>query len=112
MLAFIFADLLILPILDIYRRYYGPRMTVFIFVTFYATMAAAGLAVELLFAAVGLEPPSRNAKVEMADVTWNYTTYLNIVFLMIGAALVWRYFRRGGGWRMLKMMEHPMGVTG
>ena len=69
-LSFILADLLILPILDIYRRYYGPRMTVFIFVTFYATMAAAGLAVELLFAAVGLEPPSRNAKVEMADVTW------------------------------------------
>jgi uncharacterized protein len=44
----------------------------------------------------------------MASVSWNYTTYLNIVFLLLGSALVWRYFRRGGGWGMLKMMDEPM----
>ena len=80
-LAFIFADLIILPILDIYRRYYGWKMASFIFVTFYATMAAAGLIVELLFQVLGLTPTERNAKVETANVSWNYTTYLNIVFL-------------------------------
>jgi hypothetical protein len=41
-------------------------------------------------------------------VTWNYTTYLNIVFLLVGASLVWRYFRRGGGMAMLKMMDTPI----
>jgi uncharacterized membrane protein YraQ (UPF0718 family) len=107
-LAFIFADLIILPILDIYRRYYGWKMAAFIFVTFYATMAAAGLIVEILFQALGLTPTERNAKVEMAHVTWNYTTYLNIIFLLLAGALVWRYFRRGGGWAMLKMMDRPM----
>jgi uncharacterized membrane protein YraQ (UPF0718 family) len=108
-LAFIFADLLILPILDIYRRYYGWKMAGFIFTTFYATMVVAGLVVEFIFQGLGLEPTARNAKVVTAHVAWNYTTYLNIVFLALGALLVWRYFRRGGGWAMLKMMDKPMG---
>jgi uncharacterized protein len=108
-LAFIFADLLILPILDIYRRYYGLKMAGFIFATFYVTMAAAGLVVEFLLQGLGLQPTARNAKVIMAHVSWNYSTYLNIVFLAVAALLVWRYFRRGGGWAMLKMMNEPMG---
>jgi uncharacterized protein len=108
-LAFIFADLLILPILDIYRRYYGWRMAAFILVTFYATMVAAGLIVEFLFQGLGLTPTDRNAKVVTARVAWNYSTYLNIVFLAVAAVLIWRYFRRGGGWGMLKMMNEPMG---
>jgi uncharacterized membrane protein YraQ (UPF0718 family) len=108
-LAFIFADLIILPILDIYRRYYGWRMAGFILATFYAAMVAAGLVVEFLFQGLGIERTARNAKVEMANVSWNYTTYLNIVFLAVGAVLVWRYFRHGGGWSMLKTMDEPMG---
>jgi uncharacterized protein len=107
-LTFIFADLLILPILNIYRRYYGRRMAAFLFVTFYVTMAAAGLIVELLFAALGIDHPDRNAKVMEATISWNYTTYLNIVFLALAAVLLWRYFRHGGGLRMLRMMDAPM----
>jgi uncharacterized membrane protein YraQ (UPF0718 family) len=107
-LTFIFADLIILPILDIYRRYYGRRMAAFLFVTFYAAMAAAGLIVELLFHALGIERTARNAKVMEAAISWNYTTYLDIVFLALAAVLLWRYFRRGGGWKMLAMMNEPM----
>jgi uncharacterized membrane protein YraQ (UPF0718 family) len=103
-LAFIFADLLILPIIDIYRKYYGWRMAGFIVATFYATMVAAGLIVEFVFQGLGLQPTVRNAKVVTADVSWNYSTFLNIVFLVVAAVLIWRYVRRGGGWAMLKMM--------
>jgi len=103
-ISFVFADLLIVPILDINRRYYGTRMAAFILVTFYASMAAAGLVVEYLFHGLGIERTARNAKVIQASVTWNYTTFLNIVFLGLAAVLLWRYFRRGGGWAMLKMM--------
>src|SRR5438132_2411092 len=60
-LSFIFADLIILPILDIYRRYYGWRMAGFLLVTFYTTMVVAGLTVEFLFQVLGIEPPRRNA---------------------------------------------------
>ena len=106
-LAFIFADLLILPILDIYRRYYGWRMAGFILVSFYLAMVAAGLVVEFLFQGLGLAPTERDAKVVTARVAWNYSTYLNIVFFAVAAVLIWRYFRRGGGWAMLKMMDEP-----
>jgi uncharacterized protein len=107
-LTFIFADLIILPILHIYKKYYGWKMAGFLLVTFYATMVAAGLIVEFLFQGLGLERTARNAKVVEASVTWNYTTYLNIIFLAVAAALIWRYFRCGGGIRMLRMMSKPM----
>jgi uncharacterized membrane protein YraQ (UPF0718 family) len=107
-LSFIFADLIILPILNIYRRYYGWRMAAFLLGTFYATMALAGLAIEFLFEGLGIERHARNAKVVMASVTWNYTTFLNVVFLLVAAALIWRYFRRGGGWEMLRTMNEPL----
>jgi len=107
-LTFIFADLIILPILHIYRKYYGWRMAGFLLATFYVTMVAAGLVVQFVFEGVGIERTTRNAKVLEAAVSWNYTTYLNIVFLLVAAVLVWRYFRHGGGWSMLKMMDAPM----
>src|SRR5207244_8201041 len=80
----------------------------FLLVSFYTTMVAAGLTVEFLFQGLGIERHARNAKVVTASVSWNYSTYLNIVFLLLAATLVWRYFRRGGGWAMLKMMNKPM----
>jgi uncharacterized protein len=106
-IAFIYADLIIVPILNIYRKYYGLRMAAFLLVSFYVAMVLAGLGVELLFEAIGIEPTERNAKVTEASVTWNYTTYLNIVFLSLAAVLLWRYFRRGGGLAMLKAMNEP-----
>jgi uncharacterized protein len=107
-LAFIFADLIILPILDIYRRYYGWTMAGFLLASFYATMVAAGLIVEFLFRGVGLERTARDAKVMQASVSWNYDTYLNILFLTLAAVLLWRYFRRGGGLAMLRVMDKPI----
>jgi uncharacterized protein len=107
-LAFIFADLIVLPILDIYRKYYGWRMAGFLLASFYATMVAAGLIVEFVFDGLKLIPSERNAKVIEASVTLNYTTVLNVVFLGLAALLLWRYFRRGGGLAMLKMMNAPM----
>ena len=108
-IAFIFGDLIIAPILNIYRKYYGLRMAAVLAAVLYVTMVAAGLAVELLFQAAGIVPTERNAKVEMATVSWNYTTYLNVLFLGLAAVLVWRYFRRGGGIPMLRMMNTPAG---
>ena len=104
--AFIFADLIVLPVLDIYRRYYGWRMAAFLLATFYATMVAAGLVVELVFGAVGLVPGERAAKVLEASVTWNYTTILNLVFLAVAAVLLVRFARTGGP-AMLRTMGGP-----
>jgi uncharacterized protein len=104
-IAFIFADLIVLPILDIHRKYYGLRMTALILATFYAAMAVAALIVEAIFGALGL-PEERKAQVVEASVTWNYTTWLNIAFLVLAALLVWRFMRTGGP-EMLRMMNAP-----
>jgi uncharacterized membrane protein YraQ (UPF0718 family) len=101
--AFIFADLIILPILVIYRKYYGTQMMLALLGIFYATMAVAGYIVEFVFGGLGLIPAERAAKVTDSGVQWNYTTVLNIVFLLLAAALLVRFFRSGGG-PMLKMM--------
>jgi uncharacterized protein len=101
--AFIFADLLIAPILNIYRKYYGPRMALFLLGTFYAAMAAAGYVIELVFGGLGLVPGRATAKVMHEGMSWNYTTWLNIAFLALAAALVIR-FARTGGVAMLRMM--------
>jgi len=105
-IAFIFADLVILPILNIYRKYYGLKMAGFLFVTFYAAMAGAALVVELIFGALGLVPAQRNARVADASVAWNYTTWLNIAFLILAGLLVWRFLKTGGP-AMLRMMNRP-----
>lgn len=104
--SFIFADLIVLPILRIYRKYYGTKMALFLFATFYVAMASAGYLVELLFAVLHLTPVARNAKVLEAHITLNYTSILNLVFLLLAAALVYRFLRTGGP-MMLKLMRQP-----
>ena len=106
-LAFIFADLLVLPILNIYRKYYGRKMAGFLLVTSYAAIVGASLIVEFAFQLIGIAPTERDAKVVDASVTWNYTTVLNIIFLGLAAVLVWRFIRMGG-LPMLRMMDKPM----
>ena len=101
--AFLFADLIIIPILIIYRKYYGTRMMLVLLAVFYATMVAAGYIVEFVFGALGLVPAERAARVAAQPVQWNYTTVLNIIFLLLAAALLVRFFRSGGA-PMLKMM--------
>ncbi len=88
--AFIFADLIILPILNIYRKYYGTKMMLFILASFYVSMVAAAYLVELIFGGLGLIPSDRHAKVVEASIQWNYTTVLNIVFLLLAGALLYR----------------------
>jgi uncharacterized protein len=106
-LGFIFADLLVLPILNIYRKYYGRKMAGFLLVTFYAAIVGSSLIVEFAFQLMGIAPTERDAKVVDASVTWNYTTVLNIIFLGLAAVLVWRFIRMGGI-PMLRMMNKPM----
>jgi uncharacterized protein len=107
-ISFIFADLIVLPILNIYRKYYGIKMSVFLLTTFYATMVAAGYVIEIVFGALGLIPDERNAKVVEASVTLNYTSVLNIMFLALAAVLLVRFLRTGGP-EMLRMMNEPAG---
>jgi uncharacterized membrane protein YraQ (UPF0718 family)/YHS domain-containing protein len=99
-ISFVFADLITLPLLLIYRRYYGGRLTLKLLALFWATMSLAGLATQYLFRAFGIVPTKHPAVVAPTSFAWNYTTYLNIVFLAVLAGLWWlarNQKRLGGG---------------
>jgi uncharacterized membrane protein YraQ (UPF0718 family) len=101
-IAFIYADLIILPIIDIYRKYYGWRVTALIVIVFYLAMAVAALIVEFIFQFFGLIPHQRSAQIAEMSITFNYTTILNIIFLAVAAFLVVRFLKTGGP----KMLAH------
>jgi uncharacterized membrane protein YraQ (UPF0718 family)/YHS domain-containing protein len=96
-IAFIYADLLIVPLILIYFRYYGRRVTVRLVSIMFVSMAAAALAVDGIFSAAGLIPTERPSIDSIAEraIGWNYTTFLNIVFLVVAAALFSLTLRRG-----------------
>jgi uncharacterized membrane protein YraQ (UPF0718 family)/YHS domain-containing protein len=99
-ISFIFADLIALPLVLIYRKYYGGRLALRIFVWFYAVMAIAGLLVEGLFQLLGAVPNARPEAVVTTRFEWNYTTFLNFAALGTFALMYWLYRNRerlGGG---------------
>jgi len=101
-IAFIFADLITLPLLLIYRKYYGMALTLRLLIWFWVVMATAGLITELLFDAAGLIPTNRSGNIVETSFQWNYTTFLNLFFLAIAGYLYWLYRNRerlGGGSR-------------
>jgi uncharacterized membrane protein YraQ (UPF0718 family) len=117
--AFIFADLLIAPILNIYRKYYGAKMAAFLLGTFFVAMVGAGYLIELVFGGLGLVPGRAAARIPDQGITWDYTTFLTVAFIALAVVLVVRFVRTGG-LPMLKMMggspdgeaedEYPAGV--
>jgi uncharacterized protein len=90
--SFVFADLITLPLLSIYRKYFGTAVTLRLLATFWATMSAAGLAVEYLFTGLGIPTPARPRVVVEPGFAWNYTTVLNLIAL-VGAAVLYRLYR-------------------
>ena len=95
-ISFIFADLLILPILNIYRKYYGGRMSLYLLGVSYAAMALAGFLVGGAFQLLGMAPTNHHVTVFETQPTWNYTTFLDIAFLVVMAVLAWRFITTGG----------------
>jgi len=90
-IAFIYADLIIIPLVVIYARYYGVRLTALLVGIMFGAIVAAALAVDGIFSWAGLIPSHRPSIDSIANrgISWNYTTALNIVFSVVAAALVW-----------------------
>lgn len=107
-IAFLFGDLIILPIVNIHRKYYGWRPALVLLALFYVSMAAAALAVEWFFFALGLTPHAHGGGIAMENgFRWDHTTWLNLIFLALALPLLWRFFRSGGA-GMLRHMNEPM----
>src|SRR6266513_1111687 len=105
-ISFIFADLLIIPILNIYRKYYGGRTSLYLLVTSYAAMVLAGLVVGGAFQLLGLVPEHHFIDAFQARPSWNYTTFLDLAAIAVAGLLGWRFLRTGGP-EMLRAMNQP-----
>src|ERR1700693_2127089 len=95
-ISFIFADLIILPILNIYRKYYGGRGLIYLLAVSYVAMALAGFLIGGAFQLLGGGPSNHHVTVFETQPTWNYTTFLDIAFLILMAVMAWRFFTTGG----------------
>ena len=95
-ISFIFADLIILPILNIYRKYYGGRTALYLLAVSYAAMALAGFLIGGVFQLLGLAPTNHHVTVFETRPAWNYTSFLDIAFLILMAVLAWRFVTTGG----------------
>ena len=110
-ISFLFADLIILPILNIYRKYYGLKVAAILTGIFYISMAASALAVEAIFSTLHLIPAHGHAQIMQEAITWNYTTILNIAFLVLSALLLIRFLKTGGPAMLAEMGNTPASPT-
>ena len=93
-IAFIFADLIAMPLILIYRRYYGGRFTLRMVALFYVVMALAGLVVGGLFSGFGAVPARHVRPIAPAHFSWDYTTFLNLVFIVVAGVVYWLHRNR------------------
>jgi uncharacterized membrane protein YraQ (UPF0718 family)/YHS domain-containing protein len=101
-ISFLFADLITLPLLLIYRKYYGRQLALRLFIWFYLVIVAAALITEALFHALGWVPTDRPHTIVETHFEWNYTAFLNIAFLGVFGLLYVLHrnqARLGGGAR-------------
>jgi uncharacterized membrane protein YraQ (UPF0718 family) len=110
-ITFVFADLIIIPILNIYRKYYGARMSLYLLGTSYVAMVLAGFIIGELFQLFGLTPAHHFIAVFQTGPTWNYNTFLNFAAIALIALLGWRLVRTGG-LEMLRSMNKPVAEHG
>jgi uncharacterized protein len=96
-IAFIYADLLIIPIVIAYSKYYGRALTARLVAIIFAATVLAALAVDGIFSAAGLVPSERPSidSISSRGIAWNYTTFLNAVFLVIAVVFFALTLRRG-----------------
>lgn len=109
-ISFIFADLIVLPIINIYRKYYGWRMALSLTAILYAAMVIAGYVIEIIFTIMGLIPKVRSADVMEVAISWNYTTWLNILFLGLATLVLMRFFKTGGRQMLAAMTDKSQGT--
>lgn len=93
-ISFIYADLIIIPLIFIYRKYYGAKAAFYITTILFVSMASAGIIVDLIFSALGLIPGTHLSQAVMqTGFQWNYTTWLDLAAILWCVWLVALHFK-------------------
>jgi uncharacterized membrane protein YraQ (UPF0718 family) len=94
-ISFIYADLVIVPLILIYRKYYGAKAALYITAILFVSMVSAGIIVDLLFAALGLIPSVRPpSAIAGATFQWNYTMWLDFAAILLSGCFAWIHFKK------------------
>jgi len=94
-ISFIFADLLSLPLVMIYFKYYGRAITIRLVFTFWLVMSLSGLVTEVIFRMISISPSREVMAMGSTHIGLNRTTILNLVALAIAGVLAWIYLAKG-----------------
>jgi hypothetical protein len=94
--AFIYGDLLVVPLIFIYLKYYGARATTWIVGIFYLTMVLSGIVIDLVFTALGLVPQGARppSAVAHATIRWNYTSWLDCLAVVVFGLMLFLHLRK------------------
>ena len=97
-ISFIYADLLVIPLIFVYAKYYGARAAIYITIIFYIAAVVTGVIVDLFFSAFNLIPtgPRPPSAVQHSMISWNYTSWLDIIAGVVFAFLCFLYLRGRG----------------
>ncbi|MDT7827123.1 permease [Pricia sp. S334] len=102
-MAFIFSDLVVFPVLRINAKYYGWKMSFFILFLLFTALIGTSLVLHYSFDLFGIIPDPSQAKIQDSEFfKLDYTFYLNIAFLAISGYLVYLGFFKK------KDVEHSM----
>jgi hypothetical protein len=107
-IAFIYGDLIVLPLILAYRKYYGGKFAAYVVFALFVAMLIAGILVDLLFTGTGLMPQGSRGQPAMsqAGFEWNYTAWLNIVAIIGASCLGWLHFKTPGGRKHAERRAH------
>lgn len=95
-ISFLGADLVAATVIYIHVKYYGARYALFVSGLLYVCMVAAGLTVHAIFTGLGIVPTARPQLTEQVRFAIDYTFWLNLVFIAVGAVLVWLHVKGKG----------------
>jgi uncharacterized membrane protein YraQ (UPF0718 family) len=109
--SFIYADLIVLPLIRVYSKYYGWRTAIYITLVMFTSMVLSGFVIDLIFSALHLSPTGARpiSPIMEAKFAWNYTTWLDMAAIAVGIFLIWTHLRPlpqdSAG---MQHHEHPM----
>ena len=103
-MGFIYSDLMVPPLVMINAKYYGWRVALYIAAVMYVSIVATALILNYLFGALGITPESGRSVADVAQFAFDYTFYMNLVFIAVSASLVWLHRRH----RRETHMDHKM----
>ncbi|MSV97356.1 MAG: YHS domain-containing protein [Actinobacteria bacterium] len=93
-ISFIFADLIALPLVLIYRKYYGTKLAIRLTLVFWLVMSLSGFITELIFQLLGQIPVASHSMSHSNSIGWNYTTVLDVIALIVIIWVYWMYRTR------------------